>query len=109
MPGLKTAVAVDGRMNDPSHVDRGWTVEIAMPWSGMTALAGGRSVPPRAGDQWRLQFARYEKLMPSNHHVGWTWDPVGSTDNHYPERFTIIQFSDECIEAVTLPGGEGGT
>lgn len=100
MLGLKTAVAVDGRINDPSSVDRGWTVEIAMPWSGMTWLAGGRAVPPRAGDQWRMQFARYEKLASSNHHMGWTWDAVGSPDNHYPERFTLVEFIDRPIQDV---------
>ena len=34
-PGLKTAVHVDGVLNDPSRVDKGWTVELAFPWQGM--------------------------------------------------------------------------
>src|SRR5258707_11075522 len=32
IPGLRTALAIDGTLNDPSDRDRGWSVEIAMPW-----------------------------------------------------------------------------
>ena len=98
-PGLKTAVAVDGRLNDPTHVDHGWTVEIALPWAGMTWLASGRPLPPLPGEVWHLQFARYEKLASSTQHMGWAWHPVGSQDNHRPEAFTPIVFSDRSVEA----------
>jgi hypothetical protein len=39
-PGMKAAVQVAGTINDVSNVDRGWTAEVAFPWSGMKALAG---------------------------------------------------------------------
>ena len=32
IPGLRTAVAIQGTLNDASDRDRGWTVEIAFPW-----------------------------------------------------------------------------
>ena len=32
---------------------------------GMELLVRGRSLPPRPGGEWRLPFARYEKLVPS--------------------------------------------
>jgi hypothetical protein len=99
-PGLETAVHVDGQLNDPGTVDRGWTVEIALPWEGMRQLAHGRSLPPDPGDEWRLQFARYEKLASSDFNIGWTWDAVGSTDNHRPEKFTRIRFDDRDVESV---------
>jgi hypothetical protein len=100
MPGLRAAVHVDGAINDPTHVDRGWTAEIAFPWRGMGWLAGDRALPPVSGDTWRLFVGRYEKLQLSGEdvHVGWSWEPIGSTDNHVPERFTPIVFSDTCIE-----------
>ena len=34
-PGLRSAVRVDGKINDRSAIDRGWTVEMALPWAGM--------------------------------------------------------------------------
>ena len=32
------AVHVDGTLNDPSDVDRGWTVELAIPFSALTGM-----------------------------------------------------------------------
>jgi hypothetical protein len=98
-PGLKVGIQIDGTLNDPSDIDRGWTVELAFPWSGMHWLADGRSLPPSDGDTWRLLFARYEKLnlMGNDVHIGWTWNRVGSMDNHVPECFTQLHFSDEDV------------
>jgi hypothetical protein len=94
-PGLKSAVRIDGTLNDSNSVDRGWTVELAFPWAGMGALADGRACPPRDGDVWRLLFARYEKLnlLGNDVHAGWAWNRVGSIDNHAPECFTQLRFS----------------
>ena len=99
-PGLKTAVQVDGRINDPNTRDRGWTATIAFPWSGMTWLADGRSLPPREGDLWRIFFGRYEKMGigGGDVHAGWAWNAVGTGDNHAPERFTQIHFSNRYVE-----------
>ena len=32
IPGLISKVHVDGTINDPSDMDKGWSVEIAIPW-----------------------------------------------------------------------------
>jgi hypothetical protein len=62
--GLKTAVRLHGTVNDASDKDRGWSVEIAIPWSAMTDPdkgeidGGGR---PQAGDTWRLNLYRIER------------------------------------------------
>ena len=78
----------------------GWTVEVAFPWAGMAWLANGRSLPPQDGDQWRLFIGRYQQLHASGQDmtVGWAWHPIGSTDNHMPERFTPIQFSTSYVD-----------
>ena len=78
MEGLRTAVALDGTLNDPSDEDRGWTVEIAIPWSalrppeGRDAIGGARGsrqsdagrlspdTAPRTGDEWRINFSRVQ-------------------------------------------------
>ena len=62
-PGMHSAVKVDGKINDRSSVDRGWTVELAFPWTGMKWLANGRALPPRDGDVWSMFFGRFEKPM----------------------------------------------
>jgi hypothetical protein len=46
-PGLAWAVQIDGTLNQDTDRDRGWTVELALPWAGMQPLAqaDGRSLP----------------------------------------------------------------
>ena len=62
MPGLRTAVQVDGTLNDDSDIDSGWSLEIAIPWSSLALLADGRTVPPQHGDEWRLFLGRFQRL-----------------------------------------------
>ena len=97
-PGLKTAVYLDGTINDSSDRDRGWTVELALPWEGMEVLAMGdkRSLPPRDHDVWRMDFSRfnqYKEAPPADDPGGWAWSPHGVWDSHVPECFTYIHFS----------------
>jgi hypothetical protein len=94
-PGLKSAVHIDGTLNDSSDTDGGWTVELALPWKGLEILAkgDGRSVPPKTGDSWRMDFSRFNTLKTSSDDSGgWAWSPHGVWDSHVPECFTIIQF-----------------
>lgn len=98
-PGLKAAVRVDGTLNDDSDIDRGWSAELALPWRGMAWLAGKRSFPPRAGDIWRMDFSRFEKLEIGGRevdpHPGWALDAHGVYDSHLPEKFSAVRFSGE--------------
>jgi hypothetical protein len=99
-PGLKSAVHIDGTLNQPNDVDRGWAVELAFPWAGMSWLADGRSIPPREGDLWRIFFGRYQKMILNGTevHPGWAWNTIGSSDNHLPERFTHVTFSEQYAD-----------
>ena len=99
MPGLKTAVHIDGKLNDPTTPDKGWQVELAFPWKSMHWLADGRSIPPKDGDEWKIFFGRYEKMHLNGEevHAGWAWNRVGTADNHLPECFTCIHFSEESV------------
>ncbi len=97
-PGLKMAVHVDGTINDPSDKDRGWTVEIALPWAGMKwlARADARALPPRDGDTWRMDFSRFNQYKappPARDSGGWFWSPHGVWDSHVPECFPVVRFS----------------
>jgi hypothetical protein len=84
-------------VNRRDHSDRGWTVELAFPWRGMADLAGGRPLPPRDGDQWRIDCSRFEKIARSGEaldpSVGWTWNRHGHYDSHIPEVFPYVTFS----------------
>lgn len=105
LEGIKTAVHADGTINDNKDRDRGWTVELALPWSSLEILAKGdnRSVPPEDKDVWRMDFSRfnqYREAKPAKDNGGWAWSPHGVWDSHVPECYTIINFSTEDVNKV---------
>ena len=97
-PGLKTAVKIDVKINDPAHVDKGWTVEIALPWAGFPWLLPGRTFPPQPGDSLRAAFFRFEALhyhgKNSGESVGWALNEHGVYDSHIPENFSYLHFAE---------------
>ena len=102
-PGLQSAVQVHGTLNDNSDRDRGWTVELALPWQGIEPLAmpDGRSLPPADGDVWRMDFSRfnqYKEAPPAVDPGGWAWSPHGAWDSHIPEVFPHIHFSTQPVD-----------
>lgn len=100
--GLKTAVHVDGTLNDAGDKDRGWSVEIAMPWKVLGEFAGCPA-PPREGDQWRVNFSRVEWLtdivdgkyvkVKGKPEDNWVWSPQHAIDMHRPEFWGYVQFT----------------
>ncbi len=106
--GLEVGVHVDGTINDPSDIDKGWTVEITMPLKMLRECdTSGRL--PEPGAKWRLGFSRvqwrtcvecglYEKEI--NPDTGrpwpednWVWSPQGRVNMHMPEMWGYLQFS----------------
>jgi hypothetical protein len=102
--GIRTAVHLDGTLNDPSDTDRGWSVEIAMPWKALGEIAG-RPSPPKEGDQWRINFSRVEwhvdvkdgkyVKVPGLPEDNWVWSPQGVIDMHRPWMWGCLQFTSE--------------
>lgn len=101
LPGLQHAVHVDGQINSRSGTDRGWSAEVAMPWTGLRWLADGRSLPPKNGDVWRIDCSRFEHIGPNgeklNPAAGWTWNRHGHYDSHIPEVFPFVTFSSDPV------------
>lgn len=99
LPGLQTAARVDGKINDPSIPDRGWTVELAVPWAGLAGLFDSRSLPPREGETLRCDFSRFEALRvhgkPLPENPGWSLNPHGVYDSHIPECFSYVHFTEK--------------
>src|ERR1051326_3440337 len=102
IPGLKTAVHVDGTLNDARDTDHAWTIEMAFPWRVLGELAH-RSSPPEDGDQWRVNFSRVEwefdviagkyRRKPNVPENNWVWSPQGVVNMHQPETWGYVQFS----------------
>ncbi|HTL30883.1 MAG TPA: carbohydrate-binding family 9-like protein [Tepidisphaeraceae bacterium] len=90
LQGMKTAIHVDGTLNDSKDTDRGWDIEIAIPFGALKSISNVDH--PRAGDQWRFNFARAEYLQPEK--ATWSvWSPHGRVDMHVPSRFGIVRFA----------------
>lgn len=101
MPGAKTAVRAEGTINEPSDRDKGWTVEMAFPWTAFNR--GPRpALPPRPGESWRVNFSRvewqllvkdgrYEK-KPGTKEDNWVWSPQGVVNMHVPEKWGVVRF-----------------
>ncbi len=106
-PGIKTAVHIDGTVNDDTDRDRGWTVEVALPWKNMKWLAtDGRALPPKEGDVWRMDFSRfntYKEAPPAKDSGGWVWSRHGIWDSHIPECFVFVTFSTNSVSRATEP------
>jgi hypothetical protein len=98
-PGLQTFVHIDGFLNDPTQVSKGWSTLIVLPWAGMQDLAGKRTTPPAEGDIWNFFLRRYETLPMNGEQVsvGWALDPIGTNDNHYPEKYSPIKFTQKLL------------
>ncbi len=110
-PEARTAVAIDGTLNNNEDRDRGWTVELAFPWSGMKVVALGdeRSIPPKEGDVWRMDFSRFNKFVeapPVRDSQGWAWSHHGCWDSHIPEVFPFITFSTQPAKSVAKDSAE---
>lgn len=104
-PGMKTAVDVQGTLNNPNDIDKGWTVEMFIPFLAVTM--GNVAKVPNDGDFWRINFSRvewdveikdgkYVKLKGSNGknlpEHNWVWSPQGVINMHYPERWGYLFF-----------------
>jgi hypothetical protein len=105
--GLRTGVDVRGTINRPGDRDRGWSVELALPWRVLREAARDRRAP-KPGEQWRLNFSRVEwdvdvkdgryvkRLDAAGKALrehNWVWSPQGAIDMHMPERWGFVQFS----------------
>lgn len=115
--GLQTAVHIDGELNNPDADNRGWSVEVAMPWSALKECAPqGRG--PVAGESWRVNFSRVQWTVDSTDgryrkvtdpatgkpypEDNWVWSPQGIINMHYPELWGYVRFAEDGAEGDTF-------
>ena len=116
--GIEWAAAVQGTLDrvrdfapsSPPDEDRGWSVEIAIPWSVFrtTTTPEVRSrlrFPPAPGDRWRAGLFRMERPRvrardgallsrdDADHLAQYqAWSPTNRDSFHRPERFGVVLF-----------------
>ncbi len=107
--GLRSAIHIDGTMNDASDIDKSWSVEIAIPWSFKTAPGRETTVPENKF--WRMNFSRvnwqfeilngkyYRKKDVLSHkflpEYNWVWSPQEVINMHEPERWGYVYFANQ--------------
>ncbi|HZX94548.1 MAG TPA: carbohydrate-binding family 9-like protein [Myxococcales bacterium] len=84
------AVHVDGTLNDPRDADRGWTVELAIPFSALTGMPKPR---PERGDRWKFNLYRLRQ-GPGQPGEGQAYSPPLRGDFHALDRFATLRFED---------------
>jgi hypothetical protein len=106
--GLQVGTHIDGTINNPGDIDKGWTVEIKIPLAAMKECSGAAGFA-KAGDKWRIDFSRVEwrTIIENGHYVkeinpatgkpfpedNWVWSPQGRINMHMPEMWGFLQFS----------------
>lgn len=114
--GIQTAVHINGEVNNPNANNKGWSVEVAMPWTALKECAP-ESRKPKHGEYWRINFSRvewraevrdgkYEKVINPETNApypeyNWVWTPQGVINMHYPEMWGFVVFEEEGEEPIT--------
>ena len=105
---LKSAVSVDGTINNAADKDKKWTLEIAIPFASLN----NENVPaiyPKDKSEWRINFSRVNwqhnvtdgrysrkkdpetnKILPE---YNWVWSPQGVINMHVPEHWGYVIFT----------------
>ncbi|MCD8742523.1 carbohydrate-binding family 9-like protein [Mucilaginibacter roseus] len=111
-PGMRSAVKLQGTLNNPKDTDKGWTVEFAIPLKSI--MFGFNTGTPAEGSLWRINFSRVEwdtkvvngkyvklkdaqgKNLPERN---WVWSAPGLISMHYPERWGYLLFTKKATYA----------
>ncbi len=124
-PHFRSAVSIDGTINDPKDTDRKWTIEMAIPFEDLRLGVFGQV--PADGQTWKINFSRvnwqtevvngkYQRKKDAKtgrqlSEYNWVWNPTGEINMHLPERWGMIQFSEQPVanQQVVFKTPEGET
>jgi len=99
--GWRCVTRVDGKPNDPTVPDRGYTVEMAIPFINFYAQPflpnrakelGNDEFAPKPGEQWRMNLFRIDYCSDQEAVTYCSWSPTIERKFHVPDRFGIVSF-----------------
>ena len=103
--GMKSAIKCKGTLNNNRDKDKGWTVEMAIPYACLKKP--GRNYLPQINQPWRINFSRVEWTMQNEGksyvkklndngkpipEFNWVWSAIGVIDMHVPSRWGYLYF-----------------
>ncbi|MBA2589392.1 MAG: carbohydrate-binding family 9-like protein [Alphaproteobacteria bacterium] len=90
LPGVRLAVSSHGTLNNSSDQDRGWNLEVSIPWRVFADLTD--NPVPKAGDRWIANMNRWDGTEPNRRLSQWSDSGLIKPDPHYPDRFGQLLF-----------------
>lgn len=94
-PNLKVAVKINGTVNDNSDIDKGWTLELAIPISAFHAVGPTEPIGIAEGISWSLMAVRQDRNdADGDRRTTSTLFPLQVEDKnvHDPQNFGTIKF-----------------
>ena len=86
---IESAVALRGTLDRWNDKDKGWSVEMRIPWESL-AETGGR---PAAGDEWRIALCRYDYDLEHEAPELSSSAPLSRRDFHRHEDYAAVRFT----------------
>jgi len=86
---IRVAVNIRGTLNDPTDVDEGWDLEVAIPFRSLPTLNGE---PPKPADVWNFHLARYDYsvYLPEDGREITSTAPMTGPFNNYKEWLPLV-------------------
>jgi len=108
--GLKSEVNIKGTLNDPTDIDEGWSLEVAIPFEVFKTSYYDKNIPENTF--WKVNFSRvhWDFQLEQNRYqrkknkqggfepeYNWVWSPTGVVNMHRPEDWGYVYFSSKKV------------
>jgi hypothetical protein len=90
--GVLLKTTLRGTLNERTDQDRGWTLEVAIPFNNFARLS--KQATPKSGDKWRVQVNRWDGTEDSagRRLSMWCHPGLKKAHPHNPDRFGVVVF-----------------
>jgi hypothetical protein len=90
LEGLMLATKLDGTLNARGDRDKGWSLEVAIPFAELAPLAP--NAPPKPGERWTMNLNRWDGVAPERRLSMWSNSQMERPSPHAPKRFGVVRF-----------------
>jgi len=88
LDGVKVAASVNGTLNNREDTDRGWSLEVSIPWANFEEF----SKRPSPGASWSFNLNRWDGVEPDRRMSIWSDSMTERPNPHVPDRFGEMLF-----------------
>ena len=88
--GVQISAQIRGTLNVSGDIDKGWNLEVAIPWRSFTDLTD--QPVPKPGDRWIANLNRGDGTEPHRRLSQWSDSGLPNPNPHNPDRFGQLLF-----------------